>query len=155
MINDYVYHFIFVFMQILHNLELLSELSIEEKNNLELFCQEKFLLPWETLFHEWDEANAMYILASGEIEVSNLIHSKRVKLWDVQAEEIIWEMALFWKNKNRMATAIAKKECVLITILEFSIKEITKKYPELLSKIQKIIEERTVNNKIIETEIKS
>ena len=54
-----------------------------------------------------------------------------------------------------MATAKAKNQCILITILDFSIKEITQKYPKLLEKIQKIIEEREINNKIIETEIKS
>jgi CRP-like cAMP-binding protein len=63
-------------------------------------------------------------------------------------------MALFGKNKRRMATAIAKRDSILITILDFSIKELTHKYPDLLSKIQDIIEERTINNKILETEIK-
>lgn len=141
-------------MKILHWLDLLKNLTLEEKNNLELFCQEKYLNAWDTLFHEWDEANAMYILATGEIEVSKLLDSKRVRLWDVSAEEIIWEMALFGKNKRRMATAIAKRDSILITILDFSIKELTHKYPDLLSKIQDIIEERTINNKILETEIK-
>lgn len=142
-------------MWIINGLKLLKELSDSQKDNLALFCQEKFLQPGETLFHEWDDANAMYILASGEIQVSNLLQWKRVELWIVTAEEIIWEMALFWENNTRMATAIAKTECILITILDFSIKELTNKYPKLLEKIQDIIEERTVNNKIIETEIKS
>lgn len=142
-------------MSILKDLELLKELSDEQKNNLELFCQQKFLEAWEVLFRQWDEANAMYILASWKIEVSNTINSKKVVLGDVQAEEIIWEMALFWDSKYRMATAIAKTQCVMITILDFSIKELTSKYPALLEKIQKIIEERTINNRILETEIKS
>lgn len=154
MVNEYVYHFIFVYMSILRGLELLKDLSDSQKDNLSLFCQEKFLEPGEILFHEWDDANAMYILALGEIEVSNIIQSKSIKLWTVKAEEIIWEMAIFWDSKYRMATAEAKTQCVLITILDFSIKEITEKYPKLLEKIQKIIEERKINNKIIETEIK-
>lgn len=142
-------------MSILKDLELLKDLSDQQKDNLELFCQQKFLEAWEVLFRQWDEANAMYILASGKIEVSNTINSKKVVLWDVQAEEIIWEMALFWESKYRMATAQAKTDCVMITILDFSIKELTKQFPALLEKIQKIIEERTINNKILETEIKS
>ncbi len=142
-------------MWIINGLKLLKELSDSQKDNLALFCQEKFLQPWETLFHEWDDANAMYILASGEIQVSNLLEWKRVELWIVKAEEIIWEMALFGENNTRMATAIAKTECILVTILDFSIKELTKKYPKLLEKIQDIIEERTVNNRILETEIKN
>lgn len=146
---------LFFCMKILQGLELLKDLTQNEKSNLELFCQEKFLWKGEVLFREWDDANAMYILASGDMEVLKTLDNKDVKLWEVAAEEIIWEMAIFWKNNKRMATAIAKNDCVLITILEFSVKELTDKYPNLLQKIQDIIEERTVNNKIIETEIKS
>ncbi|MGB2110457.1 MAG: cyclic nucleotide-binding domain-containing protein [Patescibacteria group bacterium] len=67
-------------MSILGGLELLKDLSDSQKDNLSLFCQEKFLEPGEILFHEGDDANAMYILASGEIEVSNVIQSKKIKL---------------------------------------------------------------------------
>lgn len=141
-------------MSILKQVNLLSDLSTSEIEYLSMFCQDKVLLQWDTLFHEWDEANAMYILASWEIEISNLLEGKRVKLWTVKAEEILGEMALFWKSKRRMATAIAKTDSQLLIILSFSMQDLTNKHPELLEKIKRIIEERTVNNKIIETEIK-
>jgi len=142
-------------MSILKQVNLLSDLSDTELNYLGMFCQDKMLKEWETLFHEWDEANAMYILASWEIEISNLVWWKRVKLWNVKAEEILWEMALFWQSSRRMATAIATRDSQLLVVLSFSIKEFTDKHPELLKKIKNIIEERTVNNKIIEIEIKN
>ena len=141
-------------MSILKQVKLLSDLSDKELDYLSMFCQDKTLIEWETLFHEWDEANAMYILASWEVEISNLIQWERVKLWNVKAEEILWEMALFWSSSRRMATAIATRNSQLLIILSFSIKDLTKKHPELLDKIKRIIEERTINNKIIETEIK-
>jgi len=50
-----------------------------------------------------------------------------------------------------MATAIALEDSTLLTILSFSIKELTQKYPNLLIKIQEIIEERMIDNKITET----
>jgi hypothetical protein len=53
-----------------------------------------------------------------------------------------------------MATAIAMRDSHLLIILSFSIKEFTKKHPNLLDKIKSIIQERTINNKIIESEIK-
>lgn len=141
-------------MSVLKQVKLLSDLTDAELNYLWMFCQDKTLKEGETLFHEWDEANAMYILASWEIEISNLIQWERVRLWNVKAEEILWEMALFWKSSRRMATAIATRDSQLLIVLSFSIKEFTKKHPELLDKIKYIIEERTINNKIIESEIK-
>jgi len=40
-------------MSILDNLKLLESLSIEEKENLSLYCQKKYLEKWEVLFLEW------------------------------------------------------------------------------------------------------
>jgi hypothetical protein len=46
-----------------------------------------------------------------------------------------------------MASAIATKDSILITILSFSIKELTMKSPDLMRKIQEIIEIRNIQNR--------
>ena len=140
-------------MSLFDNIKIFWELSWEEKENLSLFCQQKYAEPWEVIFTEWDEANAMYILAEGEVEISHNVSGKKIILWSVKAEELLGEMALFGEQTTRMATAQAKKPSSLITILAFSIKELTLKHPDLLMKIKWIIDERQVNNKIIETSI--
>jgi hypothetical protein len=53
-----------------------------------------------------------------------------------------------------MATATVIQDVRMITLLSFSIKELTQEHPELLKKIKSIIEERTVNNRIVESKIK-
>jgi len=58
-------------------------------------------------------------------------------------------MALFSENQKRMARARAVKKCVLLTILSFSIKELTLKHPDLLEKIKNIINKRMIENKNI------
>lgn len=142
-------------MELVEKIKLFAELTDQERQKLWLFCQEKFVPAWEKIFSQGDEANAMYILADGVIEISNSINGEKVVLWEVRAEEILGEMALFWEQSTRMATATALKNSVLLTILSFSIKELTLQHPQLLEKIKWIIEERTLNNRIIETEIKS
>lgn len=138
-------------MSFLDNLELLSDLNQKEKEQLSLFSQEKVLNKWDILFKEWDEWIAMYFLLSWKIEVSKNINWDEVVLWEVKAEEVLWEMALFWKNKIRMASAKALETTELITILSFSIKDLTNKYPNLSEKIKKIIEDRKkCNESIIE-----
>lgn len=134
-------------MSILDWVQLLSDLSESEKNELSLFCQEKHLEPWETLFVEEEEASAMYLLIDGSIEISRSIDWVKTIIWEVHAEEILWEMALFWDTNKRMATATATQECTLIVILSFSIKELTTKHPDLLDKIRMIINYRMVSNK--------
>jgi len=138
-------------MNILHWIKLLDDLSENDKSNLSLFCQEKTLKRGEVLFKEWDEANAMYILKSWSFEIRKYINWKEVVLWNVIAEELLWEMALFWDTNKRMATAISLEDSSLITILSFSIKDLANKYPLLLNKIKEIINDRIIDNKIVES----
>lgn len=134
-------------MSFLDNIWLLDVLSSDEKSSLELFCQEKNLSSWETLFLEWDEANAMYFLAKWKIEVYRNLWEEEELIWDIEPEEILWEMAIFWWWSKRMASARAVEDTYLITILSFSIKEITQNHPELMKKIEDIIKERQIENK--------
>lgn len=136
-------------MSFLNKLELLSNLTNEEKNELSLFTQEKVLKSWEILFNEWEEWKAMYFLLSWAIEISKNIPWGKQIIWEVLAEEVLWEMALFWENKKRMATAKAVEDCKLITMLTFSVSELTNKHPDLLKKIQETIEKRNKCNEKI------
>lgn len=136
-------------MSILDWIKIFENLSDSERENLGLFCQIKNLEEWEILFNEQDEANAMYILKEGIIEISRVIQWEKTILWDVKAEEILWEMALFWDSSKRMATAVAQTQCNMLVILWFSIKELTKTHPELMEKIKMIINDRMMSNKNI------
>jgi len=134
-------------MSILDWIELLSGLLESEKDNLAMFCQEKHLEPWDVLFSEEEDASAMYLLKNGSIEISRNIDWAKSILWQVHSEEILWEMALFWDTNKRMATATALESCTLVVILSFSIKELAYNHPDLLSKIQMIINDRMIKNK--------
>jgi len=46
-----------------------------------------------------------------------------------------------------MASAKAIKDSILLVLLEFSIKELTQKHPEIMDKIKDIIEIRNIANK--------
>ncbi|MDP2091254.1 MAG: cyclic nucleotide-binding domain-containing protein [Candidatus Gracilibacteria bacterium] len=134
-------------MALVDGIKLLADLSETEKNNLSLFCQEKLLKAGEVLFYEQEEASAMYLLKQGKIEISRIHDGEKIILGEVQAEEILGEMALFGDANKRMATATAIEDCVLVVVLGFSIKELTSKYPELLDKIKQIINDRSIINK--------
>lgn len=141
-------------MSFLDGLKMLETLSPEDKAELENFCQEREIKKWEILFSEWDEANSMYILKSGSIGIYKEMQWKQVYFWTVHAEEILWEIALFYNNGIRMATAIAMEDTLFITLLSFSVKTLTLQHPDLLDKIQKIIDERMTFNKVLESKVR-
>lgn len=136
-------------MSFLDSIKMLSSLTNDEKENLALFCQEKYLNAWEQLFLEWDEATAMYFLAEWKIEVYKERAWEEIILWEIMAEEILWEMAIFGWEWRRMASARAKEDTKLITILSFSVKQIAIKHPDLMVKIENIIKSREEKNKKI------
>lgn len=136
-------------MSFLDGVKMFDNLNAEEKEKLSLFCQEKNVLAWDLIFEEWDEANSMYFLVKGNIEIYKNISWKEVILWEIKAEEILWEMAIFWTDWKRTASARAVVDSSLITILSFSIKEIAFKHPDLMAKIEMIIDERESENRKI------
>ena len=134
-------------MWMFDNTKIFKDLSENDKKNLEIFCQEKSLKAWELVFDEGDDANAMYILQEWEIAVYKKINWKSNLLWNILAEDILWEMSIFWNKSKRMASAKAIKDSILLVLLDFSIKELTKKHPEIMDKIKNIIEIRNIQNK--------
>lgn len=133
-------------MNFLDSIELLDTLTLDEKAELSNFCQERIIPKWEVLFSEGDDANAMYILKKWSVNIYKNIDGHQVFLWAVQAQEILWEMALFQNDGKRMATWTAADDTTIITLLSFSIKTLANKNPLMMQKIQKIIDDRVNRN---------
>ncbi len=136
-------------LEAIKNFNLLSSLSDQEKEKLSMFCQERSLKEWDILFEDWDDANAMYFLVIWKIEIFKNLSWEEKILWEIKAEEFLWEMAIFGWWWKRMATARAVEDSVLITMLSFSIKELASKHPDIMAKIEEIISLREIENKKI------
>lgn len=134
-------------MSILDWIKILKDLNKEELDSLEMFCQERFVEAWELIFLEWDIANSMYLLKDWKIEVFKKNNTWENTLWYIEAEDVFWEMALFWTKSNRMAWARALEDSTLIIVLDFSIKELLDKHPEIMEKIKELMKKRNDENK--------
>lgn len=129
----------------LDNIKIFDSLSKEEKDILSLFIQKRILDPGEHLFYEWDEGNAMYIVESWLLEA----YVEDKVLWQIWPQEFVWEMALFFENKKRIASVRALKKTEVYVILSFSLDELWKKHPEIIEKIKSVISFRMNKNKKI------
>lgn len=131
-------------MGILDNVELLSSLSVEEKQSLEMFCQERKMSNEEILFSEWDDASSMYIVKSWELQA----YTYSGILWNIGKDWFVWEMALFsdpWKRRMASVKSISD-DTVLIVILYFSLIELERKHPQIMDKIKNIVSKRKEEN---------
>ena len=108
----------------------------------------KILNAGDILFHEWEEANALYIIQTGSIEVYQArCGNEEILLGELHAEDILGEMAIFEnEDATRMASARALEPTQVVVLIDFAIQELTHKHPEILDKIAAIIVERKEKN---------
>jgi len=131
-------------MNYFSDIDIFLHLSQQDQESFSDFCQIQKLPMWEILFEEWDEPQALYIIKSGRLLVQKNIDGKLKNialLWD---GDLVWEMAFFWSPPLRNATVRADTDTELIVILQYSMQQMMKKYPDLHSEVKNIIEERSV-----------
>ncbi len=124
-------------------------LTDDERDNLALFCQQRFLKAWDILFNEWDDSIAFYVVKSWSLKVYKDRSEWEKLLWIVQSSEMLWEMWIFDSSniaQKRMASVKAIEDTSLIVIMNYSIVELSKKRKDIYDKIKKVIEERKEKN---------
>jgi len=132
-------------MNYFKDVELFSDLSVEDQNKLSVFCQTQSLNAGDVLFKQWDEPQAMYVVASWKLLVQ-----KEFQWWDTKnvailwEGDVVWEIAFFGSPPTRNATVIAHEASTVIVIIKFGIEQMMNKYPDLYERVKNIIEDRTV-----------
>jgi len=124
-------------------IDLFSSLSRKDLQTLELFCQERMFNNWEVLFELWEESTSMYIVVSWTLQA--YIGDKI--LWNITSWEFVWEMSIFDEPKLRSASVRAIENTRVITLLSFSLNQLWKNNPEIISKIKDVINQRKKQNK--------
>ncbi|MBP8016590.1 cyclic nucleotide-binding domain-containing protein [Candidatus Gracilibacteria bacterium] len=124
-------------------------LTDDERDNLALFCQQRFLKAGDILFNEGDDSIAFYVVKSGSLKVYKDRSEGEKLLGIVQSSEMLGEMGIFDSSniaQKRMASVKAIEDTSLIVIMNYSIVELSKKRKDIYDKIKKVIEERKEKN---------
>ena len=138
-----------IFVSMLSDIALFDPLSESEKQSLSLFCQERLLSAGEVLFHEGDEATALYVVISGTLKVYQDRSSGVRVLGTVSVGEMVGEFALFDEAnyaKTRTATVQAEEPTSLLVIMNYSIADLAKKHSAIYQKIREILQKRKMQN---------
>jgi CRP-like cAMP-binding protein len=125
------------------DIELFSELSLEDQEQLSSFCQLQYISEWETLFSQWDEPQAMYVVLSGSFHVIKSENWRNSIVTVLKWGDVIGEIALLGEQDFRTATVVSKEASSILVIIRFSIEQIFSKYPNLYNRIKNIISERS------------
>ncbi|MEW6410294.1 MAG: cyclic nucleotide-binding domain-containing protein [Nitrospirota bacterium] len=99
----------------LRTIPVFTSISEETLRSLALLLKENKYLKGEYIIREGEQADSMYILHSGEVEVRKVIDSKTGKykiLAILEEGDVFGEMAVFGE-KFRSADVVARKDCSL------------------------------------------
>lgn len=131
-------------MSILDGVSLFSTLSSSERDTLALFCQERAIAAGEILFHEGEDAMALYVVKSGSLKAYKERSDGEVLLGYINAGDLAGEMALFDPDapKRRMASVRAVDDSRILVIMDYAILELSKQHREIYGKISQIIVSR-------------
>lgn len=131
-------------MSLFDGIQLFDSLTETERNTLSFFCQERFLSHGEVLFHEGDDAVALYIVKSGTLKAYKERSNGEQFLGEIQSNELAGEMAIFDPEfpYKRIASVSAETDVLLLVILKEAILQLSEKHPEVFEKITQIIKKR-------------
>lgn len=121
------------------NIDIFSQVPKQDLENLSDFCQLQFLQKGEVLFSQGDTPQGLYIVKSGRLIVEKKINNEKKPIAILTEGDIVGEMAYFWEDTTRNASVYAENESQLIVLLDFSLRELLQKHPQLHAKLQQII----------------
>ncbi len=117
--------------------ELLENLSDEEVEELSRHLTSEEYVPGETIFYEGDPGDNLYIIQSGEVEISKMSDKEGeeyIPLITLEKGNIFGEMSFIPKSES-FAAAVAGTFCTLFTLSRDDFEQIIEEAPTLGCKI--------------------
>ena len=135
--------------ELVERFPLFASLTEEQREVLLLHFQVKNVTPGDRVIRKGDEADAVYFISSGEMEVS--VNGRKIKL---HAGDFFGEMALICDQpRSADVTALDYSRLAMLTLRDF--RKFLKKYPEMREKVEAMAAERSSMNKEAAGEVKA
>lgn len=132
--------------ELVANFPLFSGLTPEQREVLLLHFEMRKLQPGERIIHVGDEADAVYFISKGEVEVAPRSRRDRIKL---QAGSFFGEMALL-SGERRSADVTALDFTKLLVLRKRDFRRFLEKHPAVRAQIAAKAAERGVMNSLPE-----
>ena len=114
----------------LKKVSLFENLTEEELFALEKVSFEKIFKPGEAVLTENESGHELYIVVSGEVEISKNREGRKFSLAKMGPYNAIGEMSLF-DDLPHSATAVALKETNVLILPEEAVRDVVLEFPEI------------------------
>jgi CRP-like cAMP-binding protein len=93
------------------------------------------------IFCEGEPGNELFIIQSGSVKITKIVDNKEVLLAVLKAGDIFGEMALL-ESKPRAASAVAYKNCKVMTVNRANFEQMIAREPQLIARLTTLLAER-------------
>ena len=125
----------------LKNQSIFQVLDKSDLENLSILFSETVCGPGQIIFREGDPPDGLYVIKSGNVAVLRGQNSPKVIAY-LTAGECFGEMAIV-QETPRTATIRVPEEAVVLRLPTAALKEVTRKFPAITSKISDMIQKRS------------
>ena len=142
-------------VEIIKETFIFNNLDEQEVSDILRITQEKRFPKGETVMHEGEEGDGMYIVVDGDVEVSKTLtmkvgegdftkREKVLKRFKAEDNVVFGEMAMI-DRENRSASVVTTTDCILLEIKRADLLDLVEKRPQMGIKILKRIAELLVS----------
>jgi len=143
--NEIQKHDFIVTWRLIAKVPLFFNLDADQIANIAGMLTPLLVPPGHRIVKEGDEADAMFFIISGEVEVG--IEPNPVEL---RPGDFFGETGIL-RHSIRMADVTSKTECQMLKLSETNFNELIKKHPDLKTHVENVMESRMKDNTDITT----
>jgi CRP-like cAMP-binding protein len=104
--------------------------------------------PGTVVIHEGEEGRGLFVVLSGELEVSRRSADGAVPLGVLKTGDVFGEMALL-RNARTIATVVAQRPATVLFLASEYVARICAAVPEIRSYLEALAEEREIDNQLV------
>ena len=143
--NEIQKHEFIVTWRLVAKVPLFADLNADQIANIAGMLRPHLVPPGHVIVKQGDNADAMFFIISGEVEVEIKVNPVRLRPGDFFGETGIL------RESVRMADVISQTECQLLELRKEKFNELIRLYPELGVHVEKVMESRISENTDITT----
>ncbi len=126
----------------LKNIEIFSDLSINELAAVASVTEEAAFTAGEQVFREGEQGDTLYLVVEGDVAViKDCGAEKELELDSIGAGDYFGEMALFGDDR-RSATIRVKEDSRFLTLHKLELQEIVREYPQIALHVCRVLSMR-------------
>jgi CRP-like cAMP-binding protein len=125
----------------LKRIPLYSSMTLDQLRTIAAYMTERDMLPGETIFHEGDSNQELYVIVSGKVDIVKHFGATSRTLATLHAGDFFGEMANF-EDRPRSADAVGAEQGILFVLSPERFRQIVLQDPAISFEIFRVLSAR-------------